>query len=87
MLATLQGFLCSTRALQGLDALPNTTTDLFRIRTLDYMASPMPLSTIPRALPHKTVQKLVLILRAFRCLFKLPFAIGMVLLLVIMIPS
>ena len=30
-----------------MDALPNTTTDLFELRTLNFMASPTPLSTRP----------------------------------------
>ena len=34
-----------------LNALPNTTTDLFGIRTLNFLTSPTPLSARPRLLP------------------------------------
>ena len=47
MLLTLQGFLMQHRSILRLDALPNTTTELFGIRTLNFMT---PLSTRPRLL-------------------------------------
>ena len=42
MLATLQGSYVAQEHFLRLDALPNTTTDLFGIRTLNFMTSPAP---------------------------------------------
>ena len=50
MLATLQGSYVAQKQFKVRCVLPNTTTNLFESRTLNFITSPAPLSTRPRLL-------------------------------------